>query len=85
MRFCFSQSAEKVFLKLDKHVRLSIEQYIHELENLDDPRVKGKFLTGNMSGLWRFRYTDYRIICDIHDDEAYVIIVRIGHRRDVCL
>jgi mRNA interferase RelE/StbE len=32
---------------------------------------------------WRIRAGDYRIVYEIHDAEVWVIIVAVGHRRDV--
>lgn len=36
-----------------------------------------------MGGLWRFRVGDYRIICDVQDVDRTIVVLRIGHRRDV--
>ena len=40
-------------------------------------------LKGDMSGLWRFRAGDYRIICDVQGDDKIIVVHRIGHRREV--
>lgn len=48
-----------------------------------DPRAPGKALTGRFSGLWRYRVGDYRIICKIEDDRLVVLVVEVGHRRDI--
>lgn len=32
---------------------------------------------------WKYRVGDYRIICDLQDDMLLVLVVRVGHRRDV--
>ena len=36
-----------------------------------------------MSGLWRFRVGAYRIICDVQDDDKIIVVLRVGHRREV--
>ena len=54
-----------------------------EVSKLDDPRVRGKALVGNYIGLWRYRVGDYRILCDIKNDELCILVVDVGHRRDV--
>lgn len=36
-----------------------------------------------MGGLWSFRVGDYRIICDVQDDDRIIAVLRIGHRREV--
>ena len=40
-------------------------------------------LTANLSGLWRYRIEDYRVICQIQDDKLVVLALKVGHRREV--
>jgi mRNA interferase RelE/StbE len=49
----------------------------------EDPRRFGHALTGDRKGLWRYRVGDYRIIAGIEDDRFVVLVVTIGHRREV--
>lgn len=49
----------------------------------EDPRRFGKLLKANLVGLWRYRVGDYRIICQIKDGEMIVLVVAVGHRRDI--
>ena len=53
------------------------------LENCDNPRIHGKGLTANRSGQWRYRVGDYRIIAEILDDKVIILVLNIGHRRDI--
>ncbi len=48
----------------------------------DDPRRHGKALTGSLSGAWRYRVGDYRIICKIRDDAVCVLVLEVGHRGE---
>lgn len=51
---------------------------------LDNPRSIGDALTGPDFGqYWRYRVGDYRIICEIQDKKVVVLVLRIGHRREV--
>ncbi len=50
---------------------------------LDDPRQSGKPLKGELGEFWRYRVGDYRILCEIRDDELIILAARIGHRREV--
>jgi mRNA interferase RelE/StbE len=50
---------------------------------VDDPRSLAKSLKGPLAAYWRFRVGDYRIICDIQDDRLVILVITIGHRRDV--
>jgi len=50
-----------------------------------DPRRLGARLTlARHRNLWRYRVGDYRIVAEINDTAARILIVRISHRRDVC-
>jgi len=53
------------------------------LEGCSNPRLYGKALSANRSGQWRYRIEDYRLIAEIQDDKIIILIVSIGHRRDV--
>jgi len=49
----------------------------------ENPRRFGGPLRYDLTGLWRYRVGDYRIVCEIQDNVLIVLIVRIGHRRKV--
>ena len=48
-----------------------------------DPRRFGRALTGDRKGLWRYRIGDYRIVAAFEDDRFVVLVVAVGHRREV--
>ncbi len=75
--------ALKALKKMDKPTARVIRDELREIEGLDDPRSRGKALTGNLRGLWRYRVGDYRVICDILDDELVVLAIEIAHRSEV--
>lgn len=76
----FSRSAEKELALVDKPEARRIVKYLAELQELDDPRVRGKGLTSNLSGLWRYRIGSWRILCRIEDGRLIVLVVRIRKR-----
>lgn len=83
-RVVFSAQAKKALKKLNRHVYATIVTWIRRnLEGCDNPRLHGKGLTANRSGQWRYRIGDYRLIADIQDDIVVILIVTVGHRRDV--
>ena len=49
----------------------------------EDPRTFGKQLKGDLKGLWRYRVADYRLICSIQDQRLVVLVLKVGHRRDI--
>ncbi len=80
----YSEKAIKQLSKLDKSTQKLILTWIAKnLENCENPRIKGKGLTANRSGEWRYRVADYRIICDIQDNELVILALSIGHRKTI--
>jgi mRNA interferase RelE/StbE len=47
------------------------------------PRSTGKPLHGRLSSYWRYRVGDYRVICELEDDILRVLVIEVGHRRDI--
>ncbi|NTW84376.1 MAG: type II toxin-antitoxin system RelE/ParE family toxin [Chlorobiaceae bacterium] len=74
-------SAEKELAKLDKSAAGRIIKYLRDRVAIE-PRASGKALRGDHSGLWRYRFGDYRVICEIYDDRISVLVVRVGHRKE---
>ncbi len=80
----FSDEAFKEFGKLDKYTQKLIDAWIRKhLETNENPRSIGKPLVGNKSGQWRYRVGDFRLLCLIQDDRLIILVIKIGHRRDV--
>lgn len=80
----FDERAVKELRKLGKQAQRDIISYLDERIAVDeDPRRFGKGLRSDLSGLWRYRVGDYRIVCQILDGELIVLVVTVGHRRDV--
>lgn len=69
--------------KLDRSVALRVLDELGEIAELEDPRSRGKALTGNLAGVWRYRAGDYRILCDINDGRLVILVVEVAHRREV--
>lgn len=80
----YTQQAVKDLRKLDKQTRTFILSWVEKnLVNCENPRQHGKGLTANRSGQWRYRVGDYRLIADIQDDRVVILLLHIGHRRDI--
>ena len=80
MQIIIQPNAKKQLKNLDFTVQKRIAKLIDNLQELENPRIKGKSLAGNLSGFWRYRVGDYRIICDIVDNEITIYILDISHR-----
>jgi mRNA interferase RelE/StbE len=77
--------AERDIDKLDFQVGRRILKFLYQrVAVLDDPRSIGVALTGVEFGhYWKYRVGDYRIVCDIQDKKVIVLVLRVGHRREV--
>jgi len=70
--------------KLSKIMQRRITSFLQKhIQHSVNPRNSGKPLVGHMSGLWRYRIGDYRIVCKIKDNELTVLVINIGHRKNV--
>lgn len=76
--------ARKELRKLDHPVQKEILKYLRtRIVESKNPRLFGQNLSGNKTGLWRYRVGDYRLICRIEDDILVVLVVGVGHRKEV--
>ncbi|CDZ31541.1 Hypothetical protein NGAL_HAMBI1145_03030 [Neorhizobium galegae bv. officinalis] len=71
--------------RLAKRDAARIISFLEErLATHENPREMGDALKGHaLGGYWRYRVGDYRIICDIQDQRLVVLVIEIGHRREV--
>ena len=79
----FDRSAEQQLEKLGSMTQRRIRAYLSELLQMEDPRLRGKGLTGDLGGLWRYRVGDYRLVCQIQNERLVILVVTIGHRSKV--
>ena len=80
-----SESAERELGKLDSPQAKRILKFLHQrVARLDDPRSIGEALHGSRLGeFWKYRVGDYRLICKIEDDRLIVLVLRVGHRKEI--
>jgi len=80
----FTELALKQLKKLDKQVANQITRILEEkIAKSGDPRAFGKALTGDLKGFWRYRIGNYRVICELKDQELIILALAIGHRREI--
>jgi mRNA interferase RelE/StbE len=83
-RIEFDNRARKELRKLNPQDQDRILKWLrHNLTGDENPRRFGTSLKGRMKGLWRYRIGDHRIISQIKDEEIVILVIRIGHRRDI--
>lgn len=81
----FSPAAARALGNLDSQHAARILKFLHQrLAKLDDPRSIGKALQGSRLGeFWRYRVGQYRLICKLEDDRCLVLILSVGHRKEI--
>jgi len=84
-RIEFDPRAEKELGKLDPEAARRILRFLRErVAVLDDPRSIGEALHGPELGkFWKYRVGDYRLVCHIRDQSLSILVLRVGHRRDI--
>jgi mRNA interferase RelE/StbE len=80
----FDDRARRELRKLAAETQQTILHYLRKhIAGSSDPRQFGKPLRMNLAGLWRYRVGDYRLICRFEDSRLIVLVVKVGHRREV--
>jgi len=76
----YTHEAKKNIGKLDRSIKQIVKKAI---ESLSVNPFRGKPLAYDLSGLYSFRTSDYRIIYHIRDEEILVVVIAVGHRKDI--
>lgn len=80
----FTDKAKKQLKKIDKHIASLIIGWLEKnIEGCENPRIHGKGLVENKLGQWRYRIGDYRVLCEINNQEIIVLVLEVGHRREI--
>ena len=81
----FTPEADKTLARLGSEAEKQVLKFMRQrVSVLDDPRGIGEPLKGSrFAGLWRYRSGDYRILCEIQDEEIIILDVLVGHRREI--
>jgi mRNA interferase RelE/StbE len=76
-------SARRALLTLPPRTQRRVIRSLRALES--DPRPHGAVPLAGQPGerIWGIRVGDYRVLYELHDDRLVVLVIRIGHRRDV--
>lgn len=74
------QSAAKALAKIEGEDR---QRIINAIDQLKTNPVAGSVLKGEFSGLRRIRVGNYRVVYEVQDEKLVILVIRIGHRREV--
>lgn len=79
-----TEAALRQLAQLDKTVERRIWKFLRErLAPMENPRSIGQALHGQLERFWKYRVGDYRLIASMEDDRLVILVIRIGHRREV--
>ena len=81
-RIEWDNRARKELRNLDPQYQKRILSYLRERVT-ENPRNFGKQLSGNKSGLWRYRVEDFRVICRLEDHKLTVLVIAVGDRKEI--
>jgi len=80
----FKPNAFKELKRQDHKIQAQVFHFLDRLINhYDSPRSIGLPLKGKSNGLWRYRVGDYRLICKIEDHQLIIVVLGVGHRREI--
>jgi mRNA interferase RelE/StbE len=79
----YDAEARKQLRKLGHASGARILAGLEQIALLDDPRQRGKAMVGNRAGYWRWRFGDYRVIARIEEQKVVIVVIAVGHRRDI--
>jgi mRNA interferase RelE/StbE len=81
----FHPDASRELDRLDPQIERRIRKFLLErLATLEDPRSIGKALQGAELGkYWSYRVGDFRLICEFINDRLVVLVLRVGHRKEI--
>ncbi len=80
----FEADADREMQRLGEAAAARIVKYLRtRLATAENPRRFGRPLRADLHGYWRYRVGDYRVIARLIEERVLVLIVRVGHRKDV--
>lgn len=80
----YSERALKSLQKMDRQHAKRILTYLERrIAVLDNPRISGRPLKGELGVFWRYRIGDYRLLCEIQDEALTILVALIGHRKEI--
>jgi mRNA interferase RelE/StbE len=77
----FTKAADRAFCKLEKSVQAQLQKEIRLLAAEPRPS-KCKKLKG-AANRWRIRSGNYRMVYEVHDGVLLILILDVGHRKDI--
>jgi mRNA interferase RelE/StbE len=80
-RITLAPAAARQLRTFDPQARRRIQAALELLS--DNPRPPAATQLVGGAGEWRIRTGDYRIVYEIEDEQLLVLVLRVGHRREI--
>jgi mRNA interferase RelE/StbE len=78
----WKEKASKQLAQIDriiaKKIKNKVKNYLAK-----DPINRGEPLDYGYKGLYRYRFSDYRVIYEVKEKELIISVVKVGHRKEV--
>ena len=78
-----SKPAEKILTKIYKSDKNLYHNFINAFDDISKDPLQGKLLHGKLKGLSSYRIGNYRIIYEIYHHKLLIIVLDLGHRKDI--
>lgn len=78
----FTKKSQKQIKNLDKKIQSRLKKAISE-KLMANPSAYLEPLVGEFGGFYKFRVGDYRLICSKKDEHLIIIVIELGHRREI--
>ena len=82
-RLELSNQAERVIRRMAQREPALYPRVARALDDLERDPFQGKALKGELKGRYSYRVGSYRIVYLVRQQELLVLIIDIGHRRDI--
>lgn len=76
-------AAKRSLAKIAPKDAIRIAAKLREIAALENPRLRGIAMAGKYAGHWRYRIGEYRVIARIEDGRMVIVVMTVGHRREV--
>ncbi len=81
-KIIFAKKAKKQFYSLSRDIQERITKKIDNQLAIN-PDTYLIPLIGNMYGLYKFKVGSYRLLCFKKTNEFLILVVKVGHRKDI--
>jgi mRNA interferase RelE/StbE len=78
-----TEEFEDAVRRLDKGDQRQVLKYLEALDGIEDPTARGKALTGPLTGTWRYRVGNYRVLARLEHDTVTILALTVEHRSTV--